>query len=73
MDPPSGVAEVGRPTEVVEHDPQIGQLAGEPRHRAHLVARGLDGGHEVVAGHQAEVLHHHGLVEQCGFGSRPAR
>ena len=51
--PPSGVAEVGRPTEVIDHDPQLRQLLGELRHHAQLVARGLDGDREVVGASSA--------------------
>jgi hypothetical protein len=42
----------------------IGQLTREPRHDSQLVARGLDGRHEAVTGHQPEVLHHSGLLEE---------
>jgi hypothetical protein len=49
---------------VVDHDLEVGQFTGEPRHYSQLVARGLDGGHDAVAGHQREVLHHGRLLEQ---------
>src|SRR5215470_7324167 len=35
-------AEVGGPTEVVEHDPQVGQLVGQPDHPRDLIGAGLD-------------------------------
>jgi hypothetical protein len=49
---------------VIEYDLQMGQLTREPRHDAQLIARGLDGGHEAVTGHQPEALHHSGLRDE---------
>ena len=50
MDAPSCVAEVGGPAEVVDDELQVGQLPGQSGHHLQLVARGLDGGDQVMTG-----------------------